>query len=141
MLSLPHCFNLMGVMMFVQLKETALISALAAFTILTTNSVHAQEFMTQKELLATLPGNTAYGIANGDGKTRWVQNYGKGRKKGKIAGLYGEEQYKAKWSVDGNLWCEDWGTGSGCWKFERVGTNQLRVYENGKPLKNLWTVK
>ena len=105
------------------------------------SSATAQEFLTQKELLATIPGNTAYGISNEDGKTRWIQNYGKGRKKGKIAGIYGKNKYESKWSVKGNLWCEDWGTGGGCWNFEKVDSKSYRVYKDGKPLKNLWKLK
>ena len=109
--------------------------------LLVANSASTQEFMTQKELLATIPGGTLSGISNSDDKTRWVQNYGKGRKKGKIAGLFGKEQYKSKWFVKGNKWCEDWGTGNGCWDVERVGEKELRGYVDGKPLKNSWMIK
>ncbi len=116
------------------------ISALAGFLFLA-STAQAQEFMTQKELLATIPGNTIYGISIQDDKTRWIQSYGKGRKKGKIAGVYGKEQYKAKWSVKGNLWCEDWGDGGACWNIERVGAKSLRMYNGGKPQKRLWKLK
>lgn len=126
--------------MTAEFKFAAYATAVA-FSLLFTTSSQAQEFMTQRELLATLPGKTATGIDNKDGKTRWTQNYGKGRKKGKIAGLFGKEHYEAKWWVEGNKWCEDWGTGNGCWKFERAGDNKLRVYWDGKAMKNLWTIK
>ncbi|WP_143534490.1 hypothetical protein [Roseovarius albus] len=97
--------------------------------------------MTEKEMLATLPGSTVHGISNQDNKTGWVQAYSKGRKKGKIAGLFGSDEYESDWRVIDGQWCEDWGEGFHCWNFERVGANKLRVHQGGKPLKNLWTIK
>ena len=98
-------------------------------------SAQAQDFMTQKELLATIPGSTVSGIANSDGKTPWAQAYGKGRKKGKIAGNFGGDTYEAKWFVDGNQWCEDWGSGSGCFQFVRLSEKELLPYKNGQKQK------
>ncbi len=117
------------------------LHALALTFVFAANAAVSQEFMTQKELLATIPGNSITSISIQDGKTRWTQNYGKGRKKGKIAGLFGKDQYKAEWSVKGNRWCEDWGSGSACWQVERVDAQSLRMYKDGKPQKNLWKLK
>ena len=51
---------------------------------------HAQEFMTQSELLATLPGSQISGVSSRDDKTPWVQAYSKdnGSKKGLISGIW-----------------------------------------------------
>ena len=90
---------------------------------------NAQEYMTEKELLSTLPGATIYGISEKDGKTRWVQTYGKGRKKGNISGVFGKDKYKAKWSISGNVWCEDWGCGNGCWQIVRIDAKTLQPHK------------
>ena len=113
----------------------------AAVLVMSSASASAQEFMTQKELLATFPGSTLSGISNTDGKTPWAQAYGKGRKKGKIAGNYGGSTYEAKWYVDGDQWCEDWGSGSGCWQVVQTSAKEFQMYKDGKPLKNPWKMK
>ncbi len=112
-----------------------------AFFVAIAGAAQAQNFMTQKELLATIPGSTLYGISNNDGKTQWAQAYGKGRKKGKIAGNFGGDKYEAEWFVDGNQWCENWGSGSDCWQFVRTGNKELQPYKGGKPLKYPWKMK
>ena len=124
--------------MTISLKSVLICAAVLAGS---ANMASAQEFMTQKELLATIPGATAYGIANSDGKTQWAQAYGKGRKKGKIAGNFGGDTYEAKWFVDGNQWCEDWGSGSGCFQFVRISDKELQPYKNGQLQKHTWKIK
>ena len=59
-----------------------------AAVLMSTQFAAAQSFMTNEELLATIPGHTLYGISNSDGKTQWAQTYSayKGRKKGTVAG-------------------------------------------------------
>ncbi|MCL6285359.1 hypothetical protein M3P21_17655 [Ruegeria sp. 2012CJ41-6] len=113
----------------------------SAMIVAAASAAQAQAFMTQKEILATIPGSTAYGIANSDGKTQWAQAYGKGRKKGKIAGNFGGDAYEAKWFVDGNQWCEDWGSGSGCFQFVRISEKELQPYKNGQKQKHIWKLK
>lgn len=99
----------------------------------------AVTFMTQKELLATIPGHSTSGkTAKGN---KWTQVYSAGGKKGTIAGMAPDGAYKAKWYVKGNEWCEDWGSGHGCWHMERVGAHSLRIYINGKPHTKLWSIR
>lgn len=113
-----------------------------AFFLFGLNPASAQEFMSKKEMLATIPGATLYGVSNSDGKTKWAQAYSKGRKKGKISGVFGEDKYEATWQVKGDMWCEDWGSGKGCFKFVRVSDKNLQVYKEGtKKLKNHWKIK
>ena len=99
----------------------------------------AVEFMTQEELLATIPGHSIHAKTN-EG-VPWVQTYSKGKKKGKVKGKMGDQTFESIWFVKGDQWCEDWGDGSACWDVERVDENSLRMYENGKPRKHLWKVK
>ena len=47
--------------------------ALVAFWLMTPTMATAQSFMSQEELLATIPGGQVSGISNSDGKTRWAQ--------------------------------------------------------------------
>jgi hypothetical protein len=102
----------------------------------------AQEFMTRKELQATIPGATLYGISNQDKKTRWVQTYSKGRRQGAIAGLWGKQEYKAKWKIKGSFWCEEWSDGSGCWKLVRVDATTLHPYRDGKEYTGaIWNIR
>ena len=105
---------------------------------------HAQNFMTQSELLATLPGSQISGVSNRDGKTPWVQAYSKanGSKKGLISGIWNKkDKYQNEWYVKGDQWCEIWDGGEGCWQIERESAKKLRVYKDGKPLKNTWNLR
>lgn len=113
---------------------------LTIFTIIG-SQVSAQTFLTQKELLSIFPGATMYGISNNDGKTKWVQTYGKGKRKGNISGLWGNDKYKSKWYVKNGQWCEDWGISKACWDIEQVEPKKLRMYKKGKPLKHLRNIK
>jgi len=116
--------------------------AIALIGAFTSTVAGAQEFMTQKELLTTIPGQTLYGLSNADNKTKWAQVYSKGRKKGRITGVFGDTQYKSKWFVKEDFWCENWDGGQGCWKFVQVGEKQLRAYKDGKrKLENSWRIK
>lgn len=103
-------------------------------------SAKAQEFMTQSELLETIPGQTIQGKSK-DG-TLWAQAYGAGTKKGKIKGVFGGSKYDAQWYVEGDKWCENWGDGQACWSVERVDDRSLRMYDtDGTPRKNLWVLQ
>ncbi|MEL6432198.1 MAG: hypothetical protein AAFQ28_00175 [Pseudomonadota bacterium] len=104
----------------------------------------AQQFMSEAELLATIPGSQISGISNQDGKTEWVQAYSKynGRTNGAISGLWdGKDKYKAKWFVRNGQWCEEWDSGKGCWQVERLSEKKLRIYLDGKPFKNTWSIR
>lgn len=100
--------------------------------------------MSQKELLATIPGGQISGVSNQDGKTKWVQAYSKANKKkrGVLSGLWGgKDKYEGEWFVQGDQWCEKGSWGEKCWSIERVGSKKLRIYENGVPKKNTWKLK
>ncbi len=110
--------------------------------LMSTQIASAQTFMTSEELLSTIPGQTFYGISSKN--TQWIQTYSavKGRKKkGKIAGNSDGADYEAKWHVKDDQWCEDWGTGKACWSMERVDAKNFRIYIDGKPQKNFWTLR
>ncbi|WP_425043612.1 hypothetical protein [Primorskyibacter sp. S87] len=112
-------------------------TALAALPVLAS----AADFMTEQQLVATFPGSTLYGVSEQDGKTQWAQTYGKGRKKGKVVGNFGGEKYNAKWFVKDGMWCEDWGSGSGCWHIERVDGKTFQPYKDGNKRKQVWRMK
>ena len=60
----------------------------------------AQTFMTEEEILNTMPGSTIFSLAFSDGKTKAKQVIEKpkkeGKKKGKIVGDLGGEPYQSK---------------------------------------------
>jgi hypothetical protein len=105
-------------------------------------SVAAQEFMSEEELLATIPGSTIHAKTNKG--VPWAQAYGAykgGKKKGAINGILEGKKYKATWFVKDGQWCENWGDGEACWQVERVDAKSLRMYADGKARPNLWILK
>ena len=120
-------------------SPTKFIASAVLGLLFVTSPARAQEFMTQAELLATIPGHTIQ--AKTDKGVPWAQTYSAGKKKGTIAVNFNGEMLKSKWYVKGDQWCEDWGDGKACWDVEQVDANSLRMYENGKPKKNLWKLK
>lgn len=117
-------------------------AALLAATLAVPGSALAATFMSEKELLATIPGHVV------DGKTdkgvRWVQSYSAyqgGKKKGTIKGIFNDQKFDSKWFVQNGQWCEDWGDGHACWQVERVDEKSLRMYADGKPRPNLWVLR
>ncbi len=116
----------------------------AGFGAMTTTTGFAQVFMTQEELLATIPGGQLSGVSNNDGKTPWIQAYSKAtsKKNGKLNGLWdGKDKYTGDWFVKDDQWCEKGNWGQKCWSVERIGANEFRIYENGQPKKNTWKLK
>lgn len=120
-------------------SPTKFIISAAAGLFFVASPVSAQEFMTQAELLATIPGRTIQ--AKTDKGVPWAQAYSAGKKKGTIAVNFNGEKSASKWFVKGDKWCEDWGSGKACWDVERVDESSLRMYENGKAKKHLWKLK
>ena len=110
---------------------------------LTAAGASAQTFLSDAELLATIPGMTVY--SKTDRGTPWAQNYSMSdvddAKKGSIRGIFGKRKYYAKWFVRDGKWCENWGNGQACWTVERVNSKTLRMYGGGKPRPNLWNLK
>ena len=102
----------------------------------------ASQFMTQSQLLATIPGATLYGTSSNDGKTHWVQKYSKGGTSGAISGLWGGAPYTSTWSVKGDMWCEKGDDFDACWSMLRVKDKELQPYKDGtEKLKNPWFIK
>jgi hypothetical protein len=119
-----------------------LASSIFAALLLFSEPVSAQTFMSEDELLATIPGSVIDGKSKNG--TVWAQAYSVakgGKKSGTINVNFGGEKSKSKWAVKDRMWCEDWGSGSACWQVERVGDKGLRMYENGKPKPNLWVMR
>lgn len=102
-------------------------------------AAHATKFMTQQELLATIPGHAIHGISRKG--NAFVQVYSKGKKQGTLTGKMGDQKYAESWFVSGNHWCENWGSGHACWQVVRKDANTLQMYRNGKPIAHLWHVK
>ena len=127
------------------LKSFKLLTALAvSLYLLTVFEAKAQQFMSQKELLDTLPGSQVSGIWDKDNKSKWTQAYSDndGSKKGLVAGIWKKkEKYQSTWYVEGNQWCEKWDSGETCMKFVRIGPKQLLMYKDGVPSKNFWIIK
>ena len=111
---------------------TAVALSISLFC-LSADAAQAQTFMTEDELLATIPGSSVNSKTNKG--VNWAQNYSKanGKRKGVIKGIFDGAKYDAKWFVKGGQWCENWGDGEGCWSVEQVDAKSLPMYENGKP--------
>ncbi|WP_170331608.1 hypothetical protein [Ruegeria arenilitoris] len=112
-----------------------------ACVLVVASGAQAQDFMSQKELLATIPGATVRSVSNQDNKTPWVQAYSSGRKKGKLAGNFGGDTYDGEWYVDGDAWCEKTGDWTGCFQFVRISEKELQPYKDGRPRKHTWKLE
>ena len=103
----------------------------------------AQNFMSEQEMLDVFSGATISGIFLYDEKTRWTQEYEEikqGQTEGIIKGDTGGNPYESKWFIRKGKWCENWGTGNGCYDLVRVDEKTIRAYENGAPLKMVWDI-
>lgn len=119
--------------------------SICAAAFLFTNSVPdisaAQQFMTQEQLLLAIPGSTLQGK---DKKgVPWAQAYassnGGKKKKGKITGNYDGTIFESKWYVEGDRWCEDWGSGSECWNVEQLDPDTFQMWKlNGTKHNKPW---
>lgn len=116
------------------------LTTLGACSDMTGTADASRNFLSEAELLATLPGNTVNGMSRDE--TPWSQTYSRddGTGSGTVTGTFGEDDIAATWSVDGSQWCEDWDGGNACFTFERVGDKTLRAYQDGEPRANLWTI-
>ena len=74
---------------------------------------------------------------------KWQQTYSDdtGTRKGTISGIWKGDDYKAKWYVKGDNWCERGNDWKKCWQIVWQGPKKLKMYMKGKPEKNLWTIK
>lgn len=131
--------------LFLHVKTAACMAALSVSVLVGgASDAQAQDFMTEAELLATIPGSQLSGVSNRDNKSTWVQAYSQASSKntGLLNGLWNKkDKYQAKWSVQNGQWCEEWDGGSGCWHLEQIDAKTLRVYADGEPLKNPWKIR
>lgn len=122
------------------IKALSVLTAAFFVTCSAPGSASAQQFMTQEQLLLAIPGSTLQGK---DKKgVPWAQAYASsngGKKKGKIAGNYDGSIFESKWYVDGNKWCEDWGSGSECWNVEQLAPGTFQMWKlNGTKHNKPW---
>ncbi|MDP5217849.1 hypothetical protein Q5Y75_11520 [Ruegeria sp. 2205SS24-7] len=54
--------------------------------------------------------------------------------------MFGQRDYTSNWSIHRDLWCEDWGSGTGCWRLERVDETTIQPYHGDRKLTNVWTI-
>lgn len=121
------CFNLVS-------------AALCAVSMSVAQEGVAGEMMDAEDLLATIPGATLTGISNEDFRTRWTQIYDSGGSSGGSMGTFGERPYTSQWTVRRDLWCEDWGSGGGCWRLELVDAETIQPYHGDRKLPNAWRI-
>ena len=133
--------NLLRLPAFSRASKALLASCAVAVVCLAAPMATAQTFMTEDELLVTIPGSSI--SSKGDNGVAWAQNYSKanGKRKGVIKGVFDGTKYDAKWFVKGGQWCEKWADGEACWSAEKVDAKSLRMYKEGKPHVNLWKLK
>lgn len=66
--------------------------------------------------------------------------------KGKTTGIWRpqgetESTYNVKWSVNGDRWCENWGTGKDCWAIVPLGGNRYDFQKaNGEMVTAEWRI-
>ena len=105
----------------------------------------AQTFMSEQEMLDTFSGATLSGITNiGYSGSRWTQIYEEFKEEqteGNITGNQAGNSYTSKWFIKDGKWCENWGSGNGCYDLVLVDEKTIKAYENGTPLKNLWEIQ
>jgi|GEM_PF-6921814 len=122
-----------------QISKLGFIGFFITILVFLGTQTSAATFLTNEELLTTIPGKTLSGKTD-DGK-KWTQTYSKGkRNKGRYNGIYEGEKYTGKWFVKNGQWCENWGEGNECRYMEQIKNNKLRGYKDGKPRKYLWTI-
>lgn len=119
---------------------TAIALALTAWV--AAPAAQAQTFMTEDEMLASLPGVQVNGTSQ-DG-VAWAQAYSKrsGTKKdGIFNGVYGSDKYTGTWAIRNGQWCEETSDGwQGCFNFVRDGDKALISYRDGKK-RGTWKIK
>ena len=106
-------------------------------------AVWAQNFMSEKEMLDTFSGATVTGLLK-NGNARWTQVYEEfdtGQTEGDISGDLNGRPYTSTWFIRKGKWCENWGSGNGCYDFVQVDEKTIRAYEKGTPLAHLWEIQ
>ena len=104
----------------------------------------AENFMTEEEMLNTFSGITLSGVSIYDGNSRWTQAYGEikeGITKGVIRGDFSGKPYDSQWFIKEGKWCENWGSGNGCYDLVLIDEKTIRAYDKGVPLVNLWEIQ
>ena len=116
------------------------------FSIAASPFAAAEEFMSEREMLSTFSGITLSGFFRNTyvEKTRWTQVYAEfeaSKTEGTIKGDVAGKPYDSIWFIKSGKWCENWGTGNGCYDLVRVDEKTIRAYEKGTPLKMLWKIQ
>ncbi|EBA15641.1 hypothetical protein RSK20926_15526 [Roseobacter sp. SK209-2-6] len=123
-----------------ELVKRSLAGVVLGLVLVGADQARAGAFMTAEEMLEVIPGASLTGISNEDFETRWVQRYERGERSGIAQGRFGERSYASRWSVRRDLWCEDWGSGSGCWRLKRIDGATLQPYRGSEKLPNAWMI-
>ena len=103
----------------------------------------AQDFMSEEEMLDTFSGVTISAVFLANKNKRWTQVYEeikKGDTEGIIKGVAGGIPYRSKWFIRKGKWCENWGTGNGCYDLVREDEKTIRAYEKSEPFKIAWEI-
>jgi hypothetical protein len=118
-------------------KTSKLIKSVILSTVFVLTGVHAQDFLTEEEILEQIVGRTHKGIYAGDGTSKFEEFYvpnKKGGKKGNVKGIWkGFEKYSGRWRVKDGMFCLSYpgGEGNGCWRVVVQGDTVL-WYPKGK---------
>ena len=123
--------------------EKVIIKIVFLFSMVMSPFAVGEQFMSEEEMVDTFSGATISGIFLYDEKTRWTQIYkeiNEGETDGEIIGDAGGKPYESKWFIRKGKWCENWGTGNGCYDLVRIDEKTIRAYEKGAPLKMVWEI-
>ncbi|MBS0564136.1 MAG: hypothetical protein JSR87_06600 [Proteobacteria bacterium] len=124
-----------------RIRALAVSTAILATAFAAPGVMHAQEFMSEEELLQTLPGHEAHSV---DKKgNAWAQVYSArsgSKKSGVFNGVWKTDKYTGKWTVKNGQWCEDTGDWQGCFQFVRIDAKTILAYRDGQKQKQ-WTLK
>lgn len=115
---------------------------------ITSNAFAAPEgALSGYQLAALFSEATMSGPSSGTPGATFEQTYSEiklGHTKGKLRGKWTENgstsDYKAKWSIKNDQWCEKWKGGKACWDVVPVGGNEYQFYKEGKPLSVTWFI-
>lgn len=101
------------------------------------------------ELVGLMSGASTSGNSLTTEGATWSQQYPEiplTKTRGKGQGIWNPpggptDTYDFSFQVKGNQWCEDWGSGRGCWHIVRVDDNTIQAYRNGQSIGESWTFR
>lgn len=122
-----------------KMKTTKTLIVIAGLLICASGLARAETFLTAEELKETLVGKTLSGLTKkGIPFSQKILEGKPGKNKGLIEGTQEGNSYESKWKIKGNKWCENWGSGSGCWRIVRIDETTIQAYKGKKMLKHVW---